>query len=65
MILQGLACLEIFDYSVIFENLSTTTKIESFSFFLIGNPKTKSMEMSIKKEFRYRQRSIQPMRHKF
>jgi hypothetical protein len=30
----------------IFENLSTTTKIESLFFRVIGSPKTKSMLMS-------------------
>jgi hypothetical protein len=30
----------------IFENLSTTTKIESLPLFVLGKPKTKSMLMS-------------------
>ena len=31
---------------VIFENLSTTTKMESLPFLVLGNPKTKSMLIS-------------------
>src|ERR1044072_164454 len=37
--LQGIKC-------AIFENLSTTTKTESLPFFVLGSPKTKSIDKS-------------------
>jgi hypothetical protein len=39
LLLQGMKC-------AIFENLSTTPKIESLALFVLGKPKTKSILMS-------------------